>query len=255
MRSFFLVARCTVVEVFQSKILIGMATLAMGILLASWLATTFAYGNPIKVALDLGLGLMELSLLAMALFMGANLISKEIRDRTIYLTIARGVSRSTFLCGKIFGLGFALGLNALILGCLLIFICMFVGGIPSKLFYFSILLSTLSSLILLNVVVFFSLFTNIYLSVISAVIVFGAGSLVNETSFLRYVNVRPIFAFGLKFWGYVLPNFNLLNIRDFVIYQDTLPGEYIIMSTLYGMGYFFVLLVISCYILSYKDLE
>jgi len=255
MKSILLIARYTILDVLKSRILIGVSILGLGVFFSSALVSTFAYGNPQKVALDLGLGLMTLSLFGMALFMGVNLVSKEIRERTIYLTLARGTSRSSFLIGKILGLSVILFLNALILSLFVVFIYLFNGGILNYLFFVSIFLTYLSSLILLNVVSFFSLITNISLSVIYSIIVFVAGSILNETALLLYVNQRPFILKFLKIIGLVLPNFSVLNIRDFVFYQNDLSSQFLISAAFYGVTYFFVLLALSCYILAQKDLD
>ena len=119
----------------------------------------------------------------------------------------------------------------------------------------SILLTYLSSLILLNLVSFFSLITNIPLSIVYSLIVFATGSVLNETSLLLYVNQRPLIHEVIKIIGWILPNFGALNIRDFVLYQNDLSFNFLLGSTAYGITYAFVLLGLSCYILTQKDLD
>jgi ABC-type transport system involved in multi-copper enzyme maturation permease subunit len=254
-KNIFVIARYTLLDALKSKILHGVSLLGLIVFFISSLVSTYAFGNPKKVALDLGLGLMAISLLGIALFMGVSLISKEIRERTIYLTLARGVSRSHFLIGKVLGLSAVLFLNTLILTIFVIFVYLYHGGILNHLFFMSILLTFLSSFILLNIVSFFSLITNIQLSVIYSIIIFGAGSVLNETSLLFYVNQRPLVLKLLKFLGLILPNFSALNIRDYVLYQNDLPLNFLIGSTAYGILYPFVILMLSCYILAKKDLD
>ena len=255
MKKTLLIARYTLLEVLKSKILVGVSLMGLAVFLLSALASGFAYGNPKKVALDLGLGLMSLSLLGIALFMGVNLLSKEIRERTIYLTLARGVSRSSFLLGKILGLSAVLFLNVLILSGFVILVYLYYGGSLNYLFFFSILFSYISSLILLNVVLFFSLFTNINLATIYSIIIFSAGSVLNETALLLYVSQRASLLRFLKVLKGILPNFSILNIRDFVLYQNDLTPRFLFGSCLYGFLYAFVLLSLSCYILAQKDLD
>lgn len=255
MKKTLLIARYTLLEVLKSKILVGVSVLGFAVFLLSALASGFAYGNPKKVALDLGLGLMSLSLLGIALFMGVNLLSKEIRERTIYLTLAKGVSRSSFLLGKILGLSTVLFLNALILSGFVTLVYVYYGGILNYQFFFSIILSYLSSLILLNIVLFFSLFTNIYLATIYSIIIYIAGSVLNETTLLLYVSQRTSLLRFLKVLKGILPNFSILNIRDFVLYQNDLPTSFLLGSCLYGLLYSFVILILSCYVLTQKDLD
>jgi ABC-type transport system involved in multi-copper enzyme maturation permease subunit len=226
----------------------------LGVLAISSIASEFSYGNPRKVALDFGLGLMSLSLLALALFMGANLISKEIRDRTLYVSLARGVSRSSFLIGRILGLAVGLIVVTLIVSIFVIILYSFYGGHLNFLFYFNIFLVFLSSFLLLNVVVFFSLVTNLYLSIIDSIIIFVAGNVVNESSLQIYADKNAYSAIGFRVLKWVVPNFSVLNIRDYVLYQNDLGLGLLLGWGVYGILYSFVLLAISCYILNRKDL-
>ena len=106
----FTIAYYTFKEIFKSKILVSVFFAGLGLMLVTYVATEFTYGVPERVALDFGLGILSLSSLAISLFLGATLLSKEIDSRTVYMVISRPVPRFAFILGKLLGL---LGIQAI----------------------------------------------------------------------------------------------------------------------------------------------
>jgi len=104
MKNILTIAKFTFIEVYRSKIMLGVVFLALGMLIMTMVASAFAYGAPDKVALDFAIGMMSVANLLIAIFLGVTLISKEIESRTLYMVLSRPISRFAFLLGKIFGL-------------------------------------------------------------------------------------------------------------------------------------------------------
>src|SRR5690606_26795267 len=113
----------------KSKILYNILFLGIGLLVVTYIAQQFTYGAPSRVALDFGIGVLSLSSVGIAIFMGVGLLSKEIENRTVYMIISRPVKRSSFVLGRILGLNFILLLNILILAALTLMVYFFTGGV------------------------------------------------------------------------------------------------------------------------------
>ena len=105
-----IIAFYTFKEIFKSKILLNVFFAGLGLMVLTYVATEFTYGVPQRVSLDIGLGMLSISSLAISLFLGVGLLSKEIDSRTVYMVIARPVHRSSFIVGKLIGL---MGIQAL----------------------------------------------------------------------------------------------------------------------------------------------
>src|SRR4051812_38418902 len=109
------VAKYTFKEILKSKILYSTLIIGLCMIVVTVVAAEFTYGVPERVALDFGLGMLSLSSLGIALFMGASLLSKEIESRTVYMVISRPIPRWCFIMGKVMGLMAVLTVNILIL--------------------------------------------------------------------------------------------------------------------------------------------
>ena len=111
MNSVYTVAKYTFIELFKSKITYASFILGFFVILISYIASEFTYGSADIVALDIGLGILSIFSLLIAFFIGTNLISSEIENRTIYMVLARHISREKYFLGKSLGLLTILLLN------------------------------------------------------------------------------------------------------------------------------------------------
>ncbi len=252
---FLIVSKFTFLEVYRSKLMVGLLFLALGLLVITYVASEFAYGAATKVALDVGLGIMSLSNIGIAIFIGSTLLSKEIEQRTLYMILSRPISRSSFLLGKIFGLSTVLLFNSFLLGGLSLFLFSKLGGQYHSLFLWTLLFSFLESLIILVFAVFFSLITNVTLSVICTFAIFVVGHAINETSKIIFLKISPLFKSILDACFFLIPNLYKLNLRDFLLYQQTIGQEYLFSSLAYAILYLCGILTLVMLIFKNKNLD
>lgn len=252
---FLIVSKFTFLEVYRSKLMVGLLFLALGLLIVSYVASEFAYGASAKVALDLGFGVMSLSNIGIAIFIGSTLLSKEIEQRTLYMILSRPISRSAFLLGKIFGLSTVLLFNTFLLGGLSVFLFLKLGGQFQNLFYWSLLFSFFESLIILVFAVFFSLIANMTLSVICTSSVFIVGHALNETSKIIFLKMSPVFKSILDVCFFFIPNLYKLNLKDFLLYQQSIDQQYLLMNLSYAVLYLAAILTIVMLIFKNKNLD
>lgn len=249
------VTKFTYLEVYRSKLMISLIFLALGLILITFVASEFAYGAPAKVALDVGLGIMSISNLIISIFIGSTLLNKEIEQRTLYMVLSKPISRSSFLLGKIFGLSTVLLINSIVLGFLSIFLFKHYGGDYQSLFIWAIYFSFLEAFTVLAFAIFFSLVTNTTLSVIFTITVFIAGHAINETSKILFVKGTESLAATMNVIFFLVPNFYRLNLKDFVLYQQNISGQYLLMTQLYIACYLFALIGAVLIIFKNKNLD
>lgn len=249
------VSKFTFLEVYRSKLMLGLIFLAAGLLLVTYVASEFAYGASSKVALDVGLGIMSLSNLAIAIFIGSTLLSKEIEQRTLYMILSRPISRTSFLLGKIIGLSSVLLLNTLMLGLLSLVLFFQQGGIYQYLFPWVLLFSFFEALIVLIFAVFFSLLTNMTLSVICTLAVCLVGHALNETSKIIFLKINPLFKFIVDGCFFFVPNLYKLNLKDFLLYQQKIELDYLVSTQGYILLYLIAIFTIVMMIFKNKNLD
>jgi ABC-type transport system involved in multi-copper enzyme maturation permease subunit len=249
------IAYYTFKELFKSKILYGVLFIGLAILLSVFIASEFTYGATERVAIDIGLGLLSLSSLGIAIFLGVGLISKEIESRTVYIIVSRPVSRFQFISGKILGLMAILLMNILILTAMIITSTFFLGAEFEGLLLWSVIFTFLESFLLLLIVVFFSLITNNIMSAIYSIVLLLVGHVIVETKETLFVKMLPALGQVLKFYHFVLPGFYKLNIKDFVIYKQSLPTEYLVGSLAYGASYSAFVFCLIIFLFNRKNLD
>lgn len=249
------IALYTAKEILRSKILLVSVSLGFGIIFISYIASELTYGTPEKIALDFGVGLFSLSANGIAIFMGANLLLKEIESRTVYLSLSRPVKRFSFLLGKLLGMGVVLGLNILILSLTAYVTYFFLGGTFETLMLWVALFAFFEAFLLLNVVVLFSLVTNVSLSVFYALVIYGVGHSVSSTLELSFVQRSFILEFVVRLYSFVFPNLSQLNYRDYLIYDVSISSSALFFSLLYGVVYSAFLLLVSSKIFVHKELS
>lgn len=224
-------------------------------MVVTYVATEFTFGVPERVALDFGLGMLSLSSLAISLFMGVTLLSKEIESRTVYMIISRPVPRFAFILGKIMGLMGIQFLNILILGSLTLIATVAMGGKVNPLTIWAISFTFLESFMLLLLVIFVSLFANNILAIILSIVVLLLGHSIRDTQEIHFVQNSPILNHVLDAYHFFLPAFYKLNLKDFVIYNETLDLSYLLINLAYGILYSTFLLFMIILVFNKKNLD
>ena len=114
MNKTLLVARYTFKQLLKSKIMYNCFWLGLALMLFTYITSEFSFGNPRFIAMDFGVGVSSLASVAVAIFLGVSLLSDEIESRTVYIALSKPISRSSFIFGKILGMGLILFLNIFI---------------------------------------------------------------------------------------------------------------------------------------------
>lgn len=255
MKKSFVIFKYTFVEIVRSKLMVFIPLVSGIILFASYLSSTFAYGAPGKVAIDIGFGLMSITNLVIAIFAGANLVNKEIETKTVYMVISKPISRGSFLLGKTLGLSFVLFINVVVqtIVCSILY-WNFNGSIP-KLVYYVGLFSLFEAILLMLISICYSLFTTVPLSVIFSVVSWIVGNVLFETKKIIFLKDNHFLEKTLDVGAIFVPNFSQFNVKDFIIYQQDLPSDFILRSILYFIVYTCAIYLFAKLLFDRKDLN
>lgn len=249
------IAYYTAKEIIKSKILLNVMLLGVALMVLTYVAFSFTYGEPSRVALDFGLGILSLSSVAIAIFIGVSLLSKEIENRTVYMIVSRPVPRYCFIIGKILGLIFVLSLNILLLSILTLLCYFLVGGVFEPIIAWCIFFTVLEAVLVLLVICVLSLITTPTLSTIFTIMIYISGHGISETKLTTFAKHAPGLMEALNFYHFILPGFYKLNIKDFVIYKQNLDLPYILSTLSYATLYSLFLILLSILIFEKKNLD
>ena len=239
------IALHTFKESVREKVLYNLVAFALLLIGTAILFGSISVGVEQIILITLGLTSISVFGLLIAIFIGIDLVSKEIERRTIYNILSKPVSRPEFILGKYLGLLFTLLVNTAIM----------TVGFYAALFYQkrALLLDDLRFLgavyfILLELAMVVGIavvFSCISTPVLSAVYTFCLYVIGNFSADLR--------AFGQETQSallgtvsdvlyYSLPNFGNFNVISQVAHAEKIPGYLWLGNSLYALLYIAALL-------------
>ncbi len=258
------IARNTFRENIRDRILYNLILFALIMIASSIALGQLTLGHEDKVIVDLGLTCISVFGTLIAIFIGISLVYKELEKRTIYVLLAKPVSRGEFIFGKFAGLTLTLLVNTVIMTAGLILILVWHGGIGMHgyarllpavyLIFLSMVLTTALALL-------FSTFSTPALSALFTFFLWVIGHFNFDLRAFGRLTESPLLQGLCQALYYVLPNFGnfgWVDSRDVIqsaAYYQPISGAAIGWITAYGILYCGVLLGLSIAIFSRRDFK
>ena len=241
-------------EVIRDRILYFIGFFALLMAFAWRLLPEIAVGTHEKIFLDLGLAAIGLLGVIVAVFVGTELINKEIDKRTILVLIPKPLSRAEFILGKHLGLS---GVLAVMLGVMLVIYLLMLLGMKVSFQPLPLIVSVfylgLELILIAAVAIAFGVFTS---SIIATLMTFGVylmGHISKDLIQLGIISKNPNILAITKNIYLILPDLERLNFRNEAVY-GLLPSADVLMgNALYSLVYTGLLLGISILIFSRRQ--
>ena len=253
MYSIGVIALNTFRENLRDKILYNLLLFAGLLIAASTLLSRLSMGEQDKIVADMGLAAINFIGVAIAVFVGIGLVSKEIERRTIYTIMARPISRAQFLLGKYLGLVVTLSVNTTVM--LLVFLMTIwwsAGPIFPSLFQ-AVQLIFIELLVVTALALFFSTFSSAMLSASLTVGLYVIGHLTADLKGVAEESHNEVATMLVTGIYYLCPNLEVLNIKGQAAAGVSVSLAYQSLATLYGLFYVGLLLTLSCVIFERRD--
>ena len=220
-----------------------------------------------KVTVDFSLSTISLAGLLLVLFVGINLIGKDLDKKTIYMIISRPISRTSYLLGKFIGIVFILCLYLPLLAIFaLISLIIIKSRFGEYFLHFSwspllvaILLIILSSILLASLSILFSSFTSSsFTTLILTLISYIIG---NSTEEVKNIiegkligsKVSPLIGYMVKIAYYIFPNLSLFDVKLQAAHGLRIPSSYLCLVGIYGLLYITISLMIGCFMFRKRE--
>jgi ABC-type transport system involved in multi-copper enzyme maturation permease subunit len=250
LRAVVAIGQVTFLEVIRDRVLYNILVIAVLLIAVSWLAARLSFLSPDRVILDFGLAAVALSGSALTTLIGASLLGREFERRTLYVALARPVSRGVFVVGKFVGLAQVALVNwTLISACYLLLLnfASFEGISAHASFALgaALVLALVQSWVLGSLAIFFSTFTTTSLSVIMTLGVYVVGVNVSQLRLLATRVESGAVAAALELASALLPNFEKFGLGFQVTYGLPVSGTYLGGALAYGFFTCGALLVAS----------
>jgi ABC-type transport system involved in multi-copper enzyme maturation permease subunit len=242
----------TVRELTRNKLLYLLAIFSGLLILGSLFLMEISLGQWDRILKDVSLGVIQLSGAAIAVLIGVNLIANEVDRRTVYITLAKPVSRVQFVVGKYLGLCAIMALLVGVMGGLLCGLLVIIKVPPELSTFGALELIYVELCILAAFSMFFSSFTTQTLGVMFAGSVFVIGHMTQDLR-LFALRLHGAQAWFIQALSYALPNLDALNLKTQAANNLAVEPKFIIVSTVYGLCYAPIALIAATAIFSRRD--
>jgi len=252
------IAHNTFRECVRDKILYNLVLFGVLIIASSLILGSITIGDVTQIIINLGLSTLTVFGTLIAIFIGIQLVYKEIDKKTLYSLLAKPVYRYEFLLGKFLGLIFTLAVN----------IAVMVLGILASIFYLrhsfysSDIHILLAGILILDelmlVVAIAVLFSSFSTPALSALFTFALYALGHFNTDIRLYGSTSMSFVGKalsEFLYYLLPNFANFDIISQTAHGGFLASGVYLYSFLYGLVYSACVLLFSILVFQRRNFK
>jgi Cu-processing system permease protein len=247
------VAQNTFREAVRDRVLYVLLFLAAAAVFGSKAIGWVSIGQDIKIVKDISLAAVSVFGVLIAIFVGANLVYKEIDKRTIYTILSRPLWRWEFVLGKYLGLMGLLALVTVVMAGAAAVYVVFLGGAVDRVFFLAVLLIYAELMLVTALAVMLSAAASPILGalVVFSVYVIGhtTGILADLPEHLENSPAKPL----LEAAYYVVPNLSNFNIRAEAANGVAVSGSFVLWAMVYGLAYTVMLLALAAVAFEDKD--
>ncbi len=229
-------------EAVRDKLLYNLLLFAALMIASSILLAQVQIGRDDRIYRDVGLSAISFFGVLIAIFVGINLVHKELSTKTVYTMLAKPVKRWEFLLGKYFGLLSLLAVEVAIMSACFLGVLVWTGAHFEMGLVWSIVLIYCELALVTAIAMFFSSFTTPYLSGMFTIALWIIGHLLTDLRAFGSKSDLP----GLKelldalYW--TLPNLDRLDIKADASAGRPIDLARVGIAALYAWLYSFVLM-------------
>lgn len=268
MRAIALVAQAVFKESVRDRVPYSMVAFAVLVIAASYLISQLTAGQDMKILKDLGLAAISVFGLLIAVFIGINLVAKEVERRSLFSVLAKPVSRSQFILGKYLGLVLTLVVNLTVMTLAFYAVLLYVDLTTDALLktawpapaldprlVVAVVLSVAELMLVTAIALFFSTFSSPLLSALLTIGLWVAGHFnADLRNFEAVLDVQPVAVVARGLY-YLLPNLAPFNIRAEVVHGVTVPAAQVALTLAYAAVYIAILLIGAIAVFRRRDFK
>lgn len=262
------VAAMTFKEGIRNRAMYGISILALLMMVANLLISSMIMQEVGKVAVDMALSAASFAGLLLVLFVGINLLAKDLDRKTIYMVLARPISRSQYIVGKFLGIALlvvvSMALLSLFAAASIYLVKLSTPGYFPRfswpLVALSLAFNTLMLILLSALSFLFASFTSTsFISLMLTIITYLIGNSINDVKALvdapqgAGITPSPVIVKVVQVAYYAFPNLSFFDIKTQVAHGIAPSGSYVFWTVGYGLVYTSLAVAIACVIFSRRE--
>lgn len=206
--------------------------------LLALLLASLSFNERLRITLHLGFSVNQWGLNLLALFLGSSVLHKELEQQTLYMILARPLTRSVFFWSKIIGALQLLGIGTLWTAAVH-FVLLGVGYDILPRFVYAYSTSLLEALVLFVVALFFSVLFQPALAFSAALVLGLGGYWSSDLMYFAKKAKQPIFDLMAELSPYLFPRLEIFTeLRNYYFIiegsRDTVGALAYLQIILYG---------------------
>lgn len=251
MKKSIAIGKYIVKENLSNKILKGFIVFALIILFGTLVLKEMTIFNGETVVKDTGLFLMEFFIFLVTVFSASTYLIRDHKEKSIYLVLTKPVSRTEYIIGNVLGNGALVIIYIGIMAFILEGALFYIGSGLNSFDLISIFYIFGKLLILCSLGVFFAVISDSYVT--ANIFTFSAyiiGHFTGDILNLIEKSANPVLKGVLGILKLILPRYNTLNYRDFLL--DIKPNH--LNLIIYILAYTAIVTTISAIIFEKRKL-
>ncbi len=242
-------------EAVRDKLLYNLLMFAALMIASSIVLAKLHIGYDERIYRDVGLSAIAFFGVLIAIFVGINLVYREISLKTVYSMLAKPIHRWEFLLGKYMGLLGLLAVEIALMSAFFLSVLWYKGSPVTAGMFWAIGLIFLELALVTAIAIFFSSFTTPYLAAMFTVALWIIGHLLGD---VRNFGLQPG-SEGIRpltealYWS--LPNLDRLDIKAIAADGKPIEALRIVSATLYAALYSGALLMGGMLLFQRRDFK
>ncbi|MBU0553711.1 ABC transporter permease [Myxococcota bacterium] len=259
MSQIFAIALNTFREATRNRVFASLILFAVAMLLLTLAVSSASLHEEVRLMKDIGLFLISTFSVLISIFIGVNLVYKEIERKTIFTIIPKPIFRFQFLLGKYFGLASTMLIQLIFMSTVLALIFWGLDANFGEEMVQALLLIYIEVLIVIAIALFFSSFSTPFLSGLLTIGAFIIGRFVDRILVIRLAskdemtpaleNVKTF----VKTIAHIVPDLSIFNTTPYVVYEDPIDWSYVLNGVGYGVTYVIILLFLASLMFTRRD--
>lgn len=262
------VALNTFREAVRDRVFYNLLLFAVLLVGTSLIIGQLAAGQDVKIIKDLGLGAALIFGVGIAIFIGIQLVAREVERRSVHATLAKPVGRPEFLLGKYLGLLLTLGVNMVVMTLALLVVLVAYWKVtpagvqaiwtapavdPRLLVALGLIYVELA--VVTAIALLFSTYSSALLSTTFTAAIWVAGHFVQDLRTIEQVGASGAtkWVAWLVSWG--LPNLALFDIKAEVVHGVPIGTGQVAAAVAYGITYSAAVLLLAMAIFQRRDFK
>lgn len=262
------VALNTFREAVRDRVFYNLLLFAVLLVGTSIIIGQLAAGQDVKIIKDLGLASAQIFGVGIAIFIGIQLVAREVERRSVHATLAKPVSRAAFVVGKYLGLLLTLLVNVAVMAAAL-FVVLFAywtltpSGVqavwtapamdPRLLLALGLIYVELA--VVTAIALLFSTYSSALLSTTFTAAIWVAGHFVEDLRTIEQVGASGVTRWVAWSVSWVLPNLALFDIKAEVVHGVAIGSGQVAAAVAYGVAYSAAMLLLAMAIFQRRDFK